>query len=352
MTIAKTKAWTAPKTVLGCFAELDDALKLDPDVDASAKQIRATIDEVLEAAGMSATSLLQGSYGRKTMYPPLKDVDLVIILPKRLEHLRFDPQGPAKAMEAFRNAIVSSGRLPGARFDAEEEAAHALQMSLTGVEFTFDLVPAFETDDPDWLLIADREERRWDKRSDVRALRNKIMVRNGKCLGRWVLQVRHSKHAVRQVPSVKALVCGLLMESLAFDVITSLVSPQKAAEAVFAHGARVLRAPYVGLAQDDFTAKWTMLDRSRVVAFFVKNQQLAQEALRYEASGDLVAASATWREIFGEEFPAISPSTPVSFADQLAQVARLGGGVTSTGGITTSAGAPAATNPARPWRLP
>ena len=174
------------KTVADGFFALDEALKLDPKVDASVRQIRTTVDEVLTDAGLCQVSLLQGSYGRKTMYPPLKDVDLVVVLPRAHEGLRTDPQGPATAMAAYKAALIDSGELPGVRFDVDDAPAHALQLTLPGVSFTFDLVPAFETDDPDWLVIADREKCRWDKRSDVRALRDKVAARNQKCRGRWV----------------------------------------------------------------------------------------------------------------------------------------------------------------------
>ena len=313
-----------------CFDALDDALRLDPTENAQAKDIRAIIDEILTDAGWMAQSLFQGSYGRKTMYPPLKDVDLVVVLPKAWEHLRWDPDGSAKAMAAFRDAITRSGKLPGVAFDAHDAPAHALQLTVPGVTFTFDLVPAFETDDLDWLVIADRENRRWDKRSDVRALRNKVIARNVKCLGRWVRQVRENKHALRQEPRVKSLVCGLVMESLAYDVVIESVSPQKAAEAVFAQGARALTGPYRGLAQDDLTRKWSDLDRSMVVSYFSRMHEFAREALRYEATGDPVAASTTWQQVYGTAFPIIE----VSFASRLAQVVRQGGGLTTAGRST------------------
>jgi hypothetical protein len=333
------------KNLAESFDALDNALKLDPRVDAQAREIRSIIDEVLTAAGWWALSLLQGSYGRKTMYPPLKDVDLVIVLPKNLAYLRTDPQGPAKAMAAFQHALVASARLLGAQFDLGGASPHALQMSIPGLPFTFDLVPAFETEDPNWLVIADRTKQRWNKRSDVRALRNKVVERNLLSKARWVPQVRMDKHAMRQNPAVKALVCGLIIESLAYDAVHGPLTPQKAIAATFAQGSRVLTGSYKGLAQDDLTAKWTAGERQQVVAFFQQNHRRAEEALKYEATGDTAAASSMWREILGQEFPQVE----VTFTDRLSAAARLGGGLTSTGRLTTSPAAPAATNPGRPW---
>lgn len=97
------------KTVTEGFKALDNALKLDPQVDALAKATRSIIDEILLASGWMALSLLQGSYGRKTMYPPLKDVDLVVILPERLAYLRPDPMGPAVPLPPFKTRSQPPG---------------------------------------------------------------------------------------------------------------------------------------------------------------------------------------------------------------------------------------------------
>lgn len=335
----------AAKNITECFARLDAALTLEPHVAAQAKRLRNDIDEVLKEQKLSSQSLLQGSYGRKTMYPPLKDVDLVIVLPELLRDFQQDPKGPAKVMAMFRLAIENSPKFPGVQFDVDDRPAHALQLTFPGVPFTFDLVPAFETGNPNWLYIADREEERWDEKSDVRALRNKVLARNVLTGGTWVRQVRQSKHALRREPQVKELVCGLLVESLAYDAVAKALSPQKAAEAIFAEGAKVLRSPYSGLAQDDLTAKWTPEQRAQVVSFYADRHRLAVEALKLEAD-DPVAASLTWRQVFGPEFPEVQES----LADRLARTNRLGGGVSSTGVLTTSTRVPAASRPARPWR--
>lgn len=140
--------------------------------------------------------------------------------------------------------------------------------------------------------------------------------------------------------------CGLIVESLAYDAVCGPLTPQKAIAATFAQSSRVLTGVYTGLAQDDLTAKWTPAERQQVVAFFQRNHRRAEEALKYETTGDTAAASSVWREILGQEFP----QGEVSFDKRLADVTRLGGGLTSGGRLTTSTAAPAATNPGRPWR--
>ena len=279
------------------------------------------------------------------MRPPLKDVDIVIVLPDRLAEQRTQPGMSARAMGAFRKAITDSGVLPGVRFDVGKSPAHALQLSIPGVEFTVDLVPAFETESPDdgWLYIGDRDKDQWTKRSDLRRLRDKVATRNQQCGGVWVNQVREAKHALDRDAHIKELVCGLLIESLAYDAVTKKVNPQQAMVAIFTAAVDSLVRPYSGLAQDDLTAKWSSADRADVLRFFEQNRRKAVEAVRLEDAGDSIEAVRIWREVFGDLFP----TDTLSFAERLKTVGLIGGAVTPDGRLTT---APGNARPARPWR--
>ena len=327
------------------FRALDEALKLDPEVHAQARGVRAVLEGILRTAGLLEAALLQGSYGRKTMRRPLKDVDLVVVLPARLAHLRTTSGMSQWAMDEFRKAIEVAGLLPGVRFDVDKAPAHALQLTIPGLDFTVDLVPAFETEEPDqgWLYIADREKDLWSKRSDVRRLRDRVAARNKDCGGVWVNQVRQAKHSLDLDQDVNKLVFGLLVESLAYDVITKKVTPQEAMLGIFTAGAQQLNEPYSGLAQDDLTAKWTYAERTQVLRFFEQNRRRAAEAIRLERAGDTVGAIRVWHEVFGELFPV----PDVSFAERLKTVSLIGGSVTPEGRLSTALGN---VRPYRPWR--
>lgn len=333
-------------SVFDAFKAFDKKLKLDPEVTAQARSLAGVLEQCLRDAGLCQSRLLQGSFGRKTMRPPLKDVDVVIVLPDRLADQRTQPGMSAWAMGAFVKAITDSGVLPGVRFDVEQAHAHALQLTIPGVDFTVDLVPAFETESPDdgWLYIADRDKDQWTKLSDVRRLRDKVAGRNQQCGGVWVNQVREAKHALDQDPRIKDLVCGLLMESLAYDAVTKKVNPQQAMVAIFTAATESLGRPYFGLAQDDLTAKWSGADRADVLRFFQQNHRKAVAAVRLESAGDKVEANRIWREVFGDLFP----TEAVSFVERLKTVGQIGGSVTTDGRLTT---VPGNARPARPWRV-
>lgn len=332
--------------VLRAFKALDEKLKLNPLVHAQARTVRAVIEEALRAAGFLETGLLQGSFGRKTMRPPLKDVDLVVVLPSSLADRRNEPGMSQWAMDQFRETLEDvGGVLTGIRFDVEDAPPHALQLTIPGLHFTFDLVPAFETEEPDegWLYIADRDKDQWSKRSDVRRLRDRVRARNKECGGVWVNQVRQAKHSLDLDQDVNDLVCGLLMESLAYDAVTSKMTPQQAMLGIFTAGAEKLHEPYAGLAQDDLTRKWTYPERTQVLRFFQQNQRRASEAIRLERASDSLGAVRVWREVFGDDFPV----PDVSFAERLKTVSLVGGAVTPDGRLTT---APGNARPSRPWR--
>ena len=331
--------------VFDAFKAFDKKLKLDPAATQQARDLAGSLEECLRDAGLLQSRLLQGSFGRKTMRPPLKDVDMVVVLPDSLGEHRTALGMSEWAMNEFRKAVVAANVMPGVAFDVEDAHAHALQLTIPGLDFTVDLVPAFETESPNdgWLYIADREKDHWTKRSDVRRLRDKVAARNQGCGGVWVNQVRQAKHALDRDAEVKDLVCGLLVESVAYDAVTKKMAPQQALVAIFTVAADKLSGPYTGLAQDDLTRRWSKAERAQVVRFFEQNRRKAVEAVRLENAGDPAAAVHTWRDVFGDLFP----QTDVSLAERLKTISQVGGAVTSDGLLTTAAGN---ARPSRPWR--
>ena len=331
--------------VLDAFKAFDKMLKLDPEVTKQAQAVSSDLEKCLRDAGLLQSRLLQGSFGRKTMRPPLKDVDMVVVLPDRFAEHRTAPGMSDWAMNEFRKVIVAANVVPGVAFDVEQAHAHALQLTIPDLDFTVDLVPAFETETPNdgWLYIANREKDQWTKRSDVRRLRDKVAARNQECGGFWVNQVRQAKHSLDRDAEVKDLVCGLLVESLAYEAATKKMAPQEAMVAIFTIAVEKLSGRFAGLAQDDLTGKWSGPDRAHVLRFFAENRRKAVEAVRLENAGDPVAAVHVWRDVFGGLFP----QTDVSFAERLTTIGQVGGAVTSDGLLTTAAGN---ARPSRPWR--
>lgn len=332
-----------PKTVKAAFKLFDEELNLDPDQRKAAQKRHREISECLSEAGLAATTFLQGSFARKTMLKPLKDVDMVIVLPDAIAAELLDSGGPERAMALLREAV--SKTFPDAAFDPEGPHAHALQVVFPDCPFTFDLVPAYA--DPaggEDVFIADREKDCWE-RSNARTLNRVISERNQQTDGVFVHQVRHLKSFKTGHPILNDT-AGLLWESLAYDVVTDSVPHQQAVADTFRHAATAMVGPvYDPTGLDDLTVEWSEEERSAYVAAIQEASGKADEACRLERDGEHAAAIELWHEVLGDPFP----QAPAQTADQALR-ALGGGSITSSGRAVPSKQGNQKVRPGRSWR--
>jgi hypothetical protein len=334
-----------PRTTAEAFAQFDAALNLDPREREWAQRRHREITEVLVAAGLATSTFLQGSFARKTMLKPLKDVDMVIVLAEVHRHRWFGPGkgGPAAAMAAIRQAI--SVRWPAARFDVDQRAAHALQVQFPDCAFTFDLVPAFEDlGSAEDVFIADRKLDRWEP-SNTRTLGRLIRERNVATSGAFVHQARMGKSYKSNQPALEKL-CGLVIESLWYVAITVRMSHPIATVSAFEHAAAAVLGEVLDpTGVEDLAKEWSPAERLLLSHTFEIAAKRGREALRLADDGEHQAAIEIWFEVFGEPFPA--PSTQ-SAAQALG--ALTAGSVTSAGRAVTSMHGAQVNRPGRSWR--
>lgn len=332
-----------PKSTAAAFDKFDEELNLDPAERKAAQRRHRQVTECLVTAGIAVATFLQGSFARKTMLKPLKDVDQVIVLADPLAAQLRRPGGAAHTIALVRKAI--SDAFPDAQFDVNDTPAHALQVIFADLDFTFDLVPAYA--DPaggEDVFIADRENDTWE-RSNTRTLNRAISERNQATGGHFVHQVRMVKSYKKDHPVLENT-CGLLWESLAYGAITTKMSHSEAVAATLRHAAVALTgAVYDPTGADDLTAEWTTNERTTYVSAVRAAVQRAAEALRLESDGDHDAAIELWHDILGDPFPAAPRQSATSAWEHLAA-----GGVTSTGRAVASPRANQPARPARSWR--
>jgi hypothetical protein len=335
----------APRTTTGAFDEFDAALNLDPREREQAERRHHDVTDCLIAAGIAASTFLQGSFARKTMPKPLKDVDMVIILAEVYRALWFGAGrgGPAAAMTAIRSAVAA--RWPEARFDVDARPAHALQVTFPGLAFTFDLVPAFDdTAGGEDVFIADRDLDRWE-RSNTRTLRRVVAERNQATGGALVHQVRMGK-AFKGNEPVLEKVCGLVIESLCYAAITKKVPHATAVVAVFEHAATAVMGTVPDpTGVDDLAADWTPTQRGAYSQVFATAAARGREALALAADGEHQGAIEVWFAVLGEPFPAPTAQTAAQALSALAA-----GSITSTGRAVTSQRGAQPNRPGRSWR--
>ncbi|WP_431841202.1 SMODS domain-containing nucleotidyltransferase [Calidifontibacter indicus] len=329
------------RTVDNSFTKLDENLNLDPFVRQKAQTLHNTIRDDLTKAGLIAGSFLQGSFARKTMLKPLKDVDIVCLLPAYLwEQLR-GPDGPGRAMESFKTPIVA--RWPDVQFDVgDEPSGKALRLTLSDVDFTIDLVPAFDTDN-DYVLIGDRFEGTWEQ-SNTRIQLKRVSDRNQATDGRFVHQVRELK-ALTKYHKELDFVSGIVVESLAYACVGRKMLDKDAVAAVLAYAKDGVKGPVLEPAgDDDVTIKWTDKERETAARVYAEASRKASEALRLERAGDMDGAISVWRSLFGHAYPG-APTRPVLDV----MTAFAAGSVSSAGRPSTTTVAQQAAPPGRSW---
>lgn len=329
------------RTVDNSFTQLDTNLNLDPKVREQAQALHNTIRTVLAESGLIAGSFLQGSFARKTMPKPLKDVDIVCLLPTHAREELRGPEGPARAMESFKDPIAE--RWPAVQFDVgDKPSGKALRVTVKNVAFDIDLVPAFDQEDG-YVLIGDRFERLWEP-SNTRIQRKLVSDRNQATGGRFVHQVRQAKQLTKNHDDLE-FVCGIVVESLAYATIDRELPDKAAIALLLDHAQAAVNGPVLEPAgDDDVTAKWTIQERQAAVRAFAHAADKAAETLALEGAGDMDAAIDVWHSLFGEPFPPAPSRSPLS------ALAVFGAGsLTSTGRPSPTQAAQQLVAPGRSW---
>lgn len=336
------------RTLAGAFDAFDDNLKLEETERRQAIDRWGEVRECLLEDSLCVDTFLQGSFGRKTMRKPLRDVDMVVLVSDRLVAVAEQEVGekgassPEVVMQYFVKALRTV--FPTATFQI---GAKALMVQFDDVPFTVDLTPARDSKDR-WVQIGNTESREWEL-SDTRIVGDRASARNQKCKGRFVRQVRMVREMVAQLIDREprfGFIKGLTAESLAYMAIQSPVEHRYAMR-LFLRRAReaVLGPIYTPSGEDDLTEKheWTEEQRQAAQEAFSDLLEQVEEALELENAGALIDAQWVWRDILGQEFPAPASSE----AEELHRA--LQGSVTRSGVVTTSLVTPIQVVPQRAW---
>jgi hypothetical protein len=323
------------------FAALDNNLKLDPDERQLAQDLHQSIEGILVGAGLAKRCRLQGSFARKTMLPPLHDVDKVVELVDARRDDLGSPIGPRSVMEEMK--ILIQAEYPGATFSIKK---HSLGICLPGHDFDFDAVPAFASDQgPGWVDIANTMaglgEDVW-KPSNTYDLIDVVKQRNGECGGRFIRQVRMVKQACATAGLSKVLP-GLHVESFTYEAVTKEMDFAEAVADTLVTAAALLGGAYTDPTGVDAISERIDVGTVFAIQPVVANMAMkATGALEAAANDDEVGAAHIWAQIFGDLFPAPTDAD-VREAEQRRAVTKL-----------YSGGTLAATNrsavPSRAWR--
>lgn len=317
------------------FDEFDENLKLDPKERKTAQELHNAITELLRRVGIIITAFLQGSFARKTMLAPLRDVDKVVVLSPAMAGLTSD-----QVMDRIQAAVGEE--YPTATFD---RTRHALQIDFGPTSFYFDTVPAWETTtDDDDVLIANRDAAGWD-RSNTRELIRVVAERNGDTNGRFIHQVRMGKEAVKHL--LDGIVPGLHVESWAYIVIEEELPHDEAVARILKAGATLLGERYTEpTGVDDISARLKPDVIAAAKPVLAEAARKARQARALADAGDHNEAIRIWHELLGDCFPQPAPQ------DDAAALRRSfeGGAVTASGTVTRARNVGQSSRPGRSWR--
>jgi hypothetical protein len=319
------------------YDEFDENLKLDQKERKAAQKAHNAITELLISVRIVIAAFLQGSFARKTMIAPLRDVDKVVVLHPDMRGLT-----PDQVMDRIQEAIVNSGDFPDVTFD---RSRHALQVDFGETSFYFDTVPAWETDtDDDDVLIANCETGGWE-RSNTRELIRVVAERNDDTSGRFTHQARMGKQAIKHL--LDGIIPGLHVESWAFIEVTESFAHDEAVTRILEAGTRLLGESYTeptGVDEISSRLKPDVIAKARPVLEDAARR--AREARALTDAGDHNEAIRIWHELLGDCFPEAEAQ------DDAAALRRSfqGGGVTSSGTVSTTKSIGQASQPVRPWR--
>lgn len=322
-------------TTADAFDEFDENLKLDRTERDAAQKIHNDITSLLIEKGLITGAFLQGSFARKTMISPLRDVDKVVILHEVLRGLT-----PDEVMDLVQAAVAAA--YPGVTF---ARTRHALQIDFGPTSFYFDTVPAWETDtNDDDVLIANRDTGSWD-RSNTRKLIRVVAARNGATKGLFIHQVRMGKQAIKHL--LDGIVPGLHVESWAYIAITKPMAHDAALAKLLATGAELIDGTYTEPTGVDTISKRVKPDViARAKPVLVRAASDAQAARALTDAGNHDEAIRIWHGLFGDLFP----EPPAQDDRQALQRSFLGGAVTTGGTVSTARNAGQTNRPVRPWR--
>lgn len=323
------------QTTDDAFEQFDEDL-LDSTERLRAIEVHNRITELLIDKRLIAGAFLQGSFARKTMIAPLRDIDKVVLL-----HRDLSGSSPDQVMDLLQ--AVLEAEYPDVTF---ERSRHSLKMDFGEDSFSFDIVPAWESDgdDDDDVLIADRETGGW-KRSNTRELIRVVSERNQGTDGLFIHQVRMGKQVIKHL--LDGAIPGLHVESWAYMTVAEKLPHDEALSRILDAAALHLGGHYTDPTGSDVISDrldTAVVGTARPV--LERAAERAREARELTASGDHTEAIRIWHDLCGDLFP----QAPVQNAETALRRSFEGGSMTSSGTVSTSRRDPDSSIPTRSWR--
>ncbi len=284
-------------TTAEIFSSLLNNLKVGPRHEVI-RDRRNTIAKVLnkefyEAEDSTAHQMMIGSYGRHTAINGVSDLDMVFILPTKIQGDYQDEQGPKRILTRVKDALVTHYSRSNIRVD----------QCVVRVSFTdgsaFEVQPVFEVEDRRFSY-PDRVQQRWrivDPRSEIKAARECNEATSGKM------------RALARMTRAWKNTCGVPMGGLLIDTLVHRFFNTTTDYDNIGVGAydNMVRDFFEFLADQEDQDFYKALGSGQHVAVHGRFQPRARtaynrcvEAIEKEGRA---SANQTWRKVFGKKVP-------------------------------------------------
>lgn len=273
------------------FKKFDESLKLSDTENRAAQDRHNDIMSVLRAAGLPITgSYLQGSFGRKTMRAPLKDVDLVVLMDRiQLQN------NVTRYLHIAYTAIKA--RWSSAQLNQTQNSSKAIQLSFAGVKFTVDITIAFEDNSKQVYLV--HNDGSPDVKIRSREMGRLVAARNKQTNGDFIHWMRMLK-TLKDRPALEEL-NGIMIESVAYKILDKPMTHEEACR-LFLKEAYA----YVDISLEDPAHESKLFEGKQHLAQVLRAELFTLSQMRMDTHSD-------WSQIFtSNKFPSSSSGSVLS----------------------------------------
>ncbi|MGB3633335.1 MAG: nucleotidyltransferase [Rubrobacteraceae bacterium] len=325
-------------TVSELFDEARRRIAVEDDVLKEARKRRDDIRDIVEEEFDTLRTFRSGSLAHGTQNDPLNDADAGVVLDRRVyEDLGPGGDGPCAIVEEVRRVLRPrlQEEYPNVRFYTGGHRAIRINfmepIQPEGDNFTADLIIAIRRDEGG-LYIPDLDKGGWDP-SDPERHVELIVARNKRTGSQFARILRLAKHA--NARHGKTIV-SFNVAALGLEAITEKVPLPEGLALFFRHAADSLNE---GLTKDPAgvsdSIQVNVPRRKDAAKKFKGLAELAEQALEFDAEGQLAQAQRNWSKVLPG---AIDPPKNEDLEAEIAAGARKDNGwmYRGAGGLSVS----------------
>jgi hypothetical protein len=286
-------------TVTQAFEQCLQGLELTEAERAEAsRQQNVVRDNLRRHLGGVERDFISGSYGRRTAIRPLNDIDLFVILDRRIHADVYPPTSPEHCLQKVQRALAAA--YPGK--SAAKLQGRSVNIEFQGTGIGYDVVPAFAVSG-DMYMIPDRDRRSWIN-TDPERHWAACTAANERAGGKLHPLIKLAKQWNQEHGRILRSFHIEVMAYRAFGAPPPSYPAGLAALFDYLAQAVMLACPDPAAVGPNIDAGMTSQERSQAQHALRHAGARAHEAIEHDRQGHLGMAHAIWHELLGNVYPA------------------------------------------------